>query len=1008
MPFVKKNDPRSSQPAADIQKLFVGRANELHFFREHILKPEDPAYNIISVYGDGGVGKSTLIARIIDEAGSPEYREYCLTARVDERQATAASMIEKFASQLHMRNNFKRALARYKDAMYRLQAEQETMQDAVLQRAPDFAGAAVEGVPFVGPLLREGVKMTTEHVLHSYGMGQGRRAPERLDDPIGELTAAFVAELNRLADTQVTLAGQWARRRYRILLFFDTFEQLAVEAAPWLLDHFLVSDISNSVVLITAGRIPIERSLPDDPKRWLPYRDNHVIYSIGLNSFTEEETRAYLEQRGITDPARVTRIWQLSHGLPLYLSLLPSDPQYEIDPTADVVANFLRWIPEEEALKRRLVLDASLFSRPFNQDELTALSYIPEQERAALYHWLIRQSFVLKSAQDGRYSYHELAEDLFSRHFYLESPNACYATRRALVAYYRRCLEDLQEHGGKAADIGAERLSLTMALARQLFLLPDESCHLSAIEQLLEAYHSTKQDEEIIRALRDLFQDQLYNLANADAREAARLLAHYIEAEPMSQDFVVAASRLLKKIEAVPSFSPALLARIYSNRGIAYRELNEPEKALEDFNRAIALDPDDARAYGNRGITQRALKQYEQALSDLNRALSLDDTMDWVHVARGEVYRHIGEYQRALEDFNRALAIDPDYAAAYAGRGRVYYRLKQYDQAARDLEHGLAIDPEMAWAYGHLGEAYRGLQEYDRAIEEYNRAIALVPGEGYFWAYASRGLTFYYLGEYQRALADLDHAIALNADYAWGYAHRGRIYRHLKQYEKALADLDRSIALDPNDAWTYSHRGLTYLALGQYDHALEDLNRAIELNPAYWQNYGRRASVYLYLKDLESAAADYARDCAASTFNIRSCWMKEWIALREKRGDAETAERLEAIASTVLQRRLDPRRSTVPYFVAVCRGVALWLRGQSDPALAKMAEARALDLQMWDAPFWEGMIYATPGRAEAVELWEQALALGMPSVLLAPLRWLEQDQPDFYVQYAAPLLARYA
>jgi tetratricopeptide (TPR) repeat protein len=1005
MPFVKRNDPRNPQPAADLQRIFVGRASELHFFREHILNPEDPAYNIISVYGDGGVGKSTLIARLIEETGAPSYREYCLTASVDERQATAASMMEKFAAQLQMRNSFKRALARYKDAVHRLQAEQETMQDAVLQRAPDFAGAAVEGVPFVGPLLRESVKVTTEHVLHSYGLG--RRVPERLEDPIGELTAAFVAELNRLADTQVALSGQWTRRRHRILLFFDTFEQLAAEAAPWLLDHFLVADISNSIVLITAGRIPIERSLPDDPKRWLPYRDNHIIYSIGLNSFTEEETRAYLEQRGITEPARVTRIWQISRGLPLYLSLLTSDPQYEVDPTADVVANFLRWIPEQEALKRRLVLDAALFSRPFNQDELAALGYIPEQEQAALYHWLIRQPFVIRSTQEARYSYHELAGELFSRHLYQEAPNACYATRSALAAYYRRCLDDLQARGGRAADSDAEWLSLTIALARQLFLLPDESSHLFAIEQLLEAYYRTKKDEEIIRVLRELFQNQLYNLANADAREAARLLAHYIEAEPMSQDFVTAVSRLLKKIDAAPSFSTALLARIYSNRGIAYRELNEREKALEDFNRAIELDPDDARAYGNRGITQRVLKRDEQALADLNRALSLDDTMDWVHVARGEVYRHLGEYQRALEDFNRAITIDPDYAAAYAGRGRVYYKLKQYEQAARDLEHGLELDPEMAWAYGHLGEAYRGLQEYDRALDAYNRAISLAPGQGYFWAYASRGLTYYYLDDYQHALADLDHAIALNADYAWGYAHRGRIYRHLKQYEKALADLDRSIALDPNDAWTYSHRGLTYLALGQYHRALEDFNRSIALDPAYGQNYGRRASVYLYLKDLERATADYSHDCAVAPFAVRSCWMGEWIALCQNRGDTSIAERLERAASAMLRRKLDSRRRTGPYFVAVCQAVALWLREQPEAALAKLTEAHDLKLQMWDAPFWEGMIYASLGRTEAANLWEQALALGMPTVLLAPLRWLEQDQSEFYGQYAAPLLARY-
>src|SRR5579859_3985235 len=163
MPFVKKNDARGSQFPNESGKIFVGRANELHFFTEYILKPDDPAYNIISIHGDGGVGKSTLIARFSDEASTAAYREYCLTAIVDERQATAASMIEKFAEQLQMRSDFKKALTRYKATLRKLHAEQETMQDAVLQRAPDFAGAAVEGVPVFGPLRREGIKLTTAH-----------------------------------------------------------------------------------------------------------------------------------------------------------------------------------------------------------------------------------------------------------------------------------------------------------------------------------------------------------------------------------------------------------------------------------------------------------------------------------------------------------------------------------------------------------------------------------------------------------------------------------------------------------------------------------------------------------------------------------------------------------------------------------------------------------------------------------------------------------------------------
>jgi tetratricopeptide (TPR) repeat protein len=990
MPFVKKNDTRGSAQASDVQKIFIGRSHELHIFIEHVLQPEDPLYNIISVYGDGGVGKSTLLNRYNEEASAPGYKEYCLTAFVDERQATPASMMERFAEQLHMRSEFRRALQRYKDALRKLHSEQETMEDAVLQHAPDFAGAAVEGVPFVGPLLREGLKLGTAQALSRYHI---QRDSEHLDDPIGNLTRAFVSELNHFADTQVMLSGQWTRHRRRVLLFFDTFEQLAEEAAPWLLDHFLTADISNSVVLIVAGRHSIERSLPNDPKRWLPYRDNNVLHSFSLNSFIEEETRAYLEKRGITDQGHIHQLWQLSRGLPLYLSLLTANPQHEVDPTADVVANFLRWIPEHEEIKRRLVLDAALFTLPFNQDDLATLAYTSERERYGLYHWLIKQPFVRHSAQDGHYSYHELAEDLFSRHLFQASPNTYYATRRALSEYYALRIEQLHRHS-KEVYQNDEWLSLTVALAQQLFLLPDMISHSQAIEQLLNAYYRTKQDEEITRVLRELLQERPYNTANPDARHAASTLLNYIEAIPMSEEFLTASNQLVLKVVDAPSFSPTILAQIYGKRGVAQRNLvvsptvlaqiygdrgvmqhnqDNLTAAIADFDQAIALDPHYAWAYGNRGITYRALQNYQHALDDLNHALSLDDSMDWVYVSRGEVLRHLKEYRRALADFTRAIALDPDYAEAYASRGRLYRRyLKQYQEAIQDLERAITLDPEMSWAYAYLGEVYRSLGQSRRAIEEYDRAIALAPGQQYFWAYGSRGLAYYDLKEYQHALSDLNRAIEFNPLYAWGYSQRGRIYRHLKRYDDALSDLTRAIELAPDDAWSYSHRGLVYISRQEYPRAIEDLSRSIALNPTYAYTYGRRASAYLYAGNIIKAAQDYARDCELAPDDIYAHWMGVWIAMCQQPAESATAAHLEQIAAT------RPRN----YFAYVCRGVAYWLRGQNEQASAEIREACQFRPDLWDAFFWKGLMLVASGQIEGVQDMEHALQLGMFPVLL--------------------------
>src|SRR5581483_3962124 len=262
--------------------------------------------------------------------------------------------------------------------------------------------------PFAGGLVRKGANTITEILIDKGHRRQLLKDAAQLEDPIGDLTEAFVNDLNQITDTYVSISPQWMKRQRRIVLFFDTFERLANETVPWLLDYFLEAEISPNVVLVCAGRDSIESSIPDDPKRWLPYFDSKDIHSISLSGFTEQETQSFLEKRGIIDPLEISRLWQMSCGLPLYLGILTCNSRGSIDPTASVVENFLRWIPKSKSLERKLSLDAALFSLPFNQDDLAAFTYLGH-ELHILYRWLIGQPFVQSNQQDGRHIYHEIA-----------------------------------------------------------------------------------------------------------------------------------------------------------------------------------------------------------------------------------------------------------------------------------------------------------------------------------------------------------------------------------------------------------------------------------------------------------------------------------------------------------------------------------------------------------------------------------------------------------------------
>ena len=95
--------------------------------------------------------------------------------------------------------------------------------------------------------------------------------------------------------------------------------------------------------------------------------------------------------------------------------------------------------------------------------------------------------------------------------------------------------------------------------------------------------------------------------------------------------------------------------------GISHLNTGKPEKALEDFNRAIKIDPQRADGY-------------------LGRANSLNN---------------LGKYSKALEDYHRVIEIEPDLGNAYINRAIAYSHLKEYKKAIADYEKGLELDPEI-------------------------------------------------------------------------------------------------------------------------------------------------------------------------------------------------------------------------------------------------------------------------------------------------------------------------
>jgi tetratricopeptide (TPR) repeat protein len=63
---------------------------------------------------------------------------------------------------------------------------------------------------------------------------------------------------------------------------------------------------------------------------------------------------------------------------------------------------------------------------------------------------------------------------------------------------------------------------------------------------------------------------------------------------------------------------------MFNNRGLAYAKLKQFEKAIQDYDQAIELNPKDFNAFNNRGPAYAKLKQFEKAIQDYNQAIELN------------------------------------------------------------------------------------------------------------------------------------------------------------------------------------------------------------------------------------------------------------------------------------------------------------------------------------------------------------------------------------------------
>jgi tetratricopeptide (TPR) repeat protein len=308
-------------------------------------------------------------------------------------------------------------------------------------------------------------------------------------------------------------------------------------------------------------------------------------------------------------------------------------------------------------------------------------------------------------------------------------------------------------------------------------------------------------------------------------------------------------------------------AKAFVKAGEKFMESLNYEAAMEQFSRAIDVDPNNSAGYVARAGAYEGMLKFDEAYSDLEKALVMSPKDVEILLGLGRICNYQGKYEEALGFLNRATAIDKRHSLVYPEKVTTLMGLKRYDQALKASDTALIIK-DISANYYQRGLVYIALNNDVMGKREFEKSISKdkdnpLPRIALVDLLIKEGK----LGE---ALGQANTVLQKDDRNTTAYAARSRVYVASMDFPNAINDVSKNIVIEPNNPSHYFDRGVLYQKFNQHSNAINDFTKFITIRADDPEVYFARAASYEEIQNNEKAIADYTKITELSEFDMNA------------------------------------------------------------------------------------------------------------------------------------------
>lgn len=153
--------------------------------------------------------------------------------------------------------------------------------------------------------------------------------------------------------------------------------------------------------------------------------------------------------------------------------------------------------------------------------------------------------------------------------------------------------------------------------------------------------------------------------------------------------------------------------------GYAQLELKQHQAAIDNFKKAIQLQPNLVDAHYNLGNALQDVHQHHEAIESYNYAIKLQPNNPSIYFNKANSLRYLREFAAAIKAYDQAIDLEPKYAEAYSNKAGCLEQIGQYQDAITACKKALAINPNFATAHWNLCFCYLLLGNFENGWREH-------------------------------------------------------------------------------------------------------------------------------------------------------------------------------------------------------------------------------------------------------------------------------------------------